>query len=70
MDKRYTKADVKHPSEKRAFLSNDEESNNSPFSSKSKNKYESSKPNYSHKNYYKVATDEKKSEKKTHPSWE
>ena len=69
MDKRYTKADVKDPVEKRAFLSNDEEQDDSPFSSKSKNKYKSSKPNYSHKDYHKVATDEEKSEKKTHPSW-
>lgn len=66
MDKRWTKADVKDPSERRAFLSSEEETNK--YASKSKLKYESSKPDYSHKGYAKVPKEEP-NDKKTHPSW-
>ena len=63
--KRYNQSDVKDPSEKQSFLSKDEQEDNYTYS-RSKYKNDSKKPDYSHKNYDRVPTDE---DKKSHPKW-
>ena len=63
--KRYTKYDVQDPSEKQPFLSEDKEKYAFSYNS-GKYKYDSKKPDYSHKSYERVPTDDNE---KTYPKW-